>query len=274
MRRTVVPIVATLVIVAVAAPAAAYKVLVEDAALGKHRKVRLDASVGAGKFYLDGAAPAGKLYKVKVVHDEKVVPAVRMAGSRLKLSSRQQGMFGGARKNEWEVHLSSRPVWDIELGMGASKGLLDLSGLRVRELDLETGASQLDIVWKKRNPVTLERARVQGGAAQVKMRGLGYSNVKKIEFEGGAGSFSLDFSGGLAGTARVKVQTGAGAVDIKVPKDVGIRVVDRNIALAQVEWPADLEWDSPPETSNYKKARGKIDLDITAAIGRVSIKRI
>lgn len=242
--------------------------------LKARKRADLRVELGAAKLRIGSTAPPRSLYKIDVAHDPEVEPKVSVEGDTVRLGMTGERTLRRGGRNDWDVHLSPAVVWRLALGLGASKGDLDLSGLKVRELDVEAGAAEVEIRWTRPNLSALERASVRGGAARFALRGLGYSRVRDLSVEGGAGTFDLDFSGPLQGKARVKIQTGAGIVDVDIPRDIGIRVVDRDIALAKVDWPDDLGQGDQPETPDYAKARGRIDLDVKAAIGRVRIRRI
>jgi hypothetical protein len=241
--------------------------------LNKLRTVKLDLEFGAGTLGFGPGVAAGKLYSVAAVHDENFDPRAQLAGGTLSLSSKRRGAFSRSGKNDWTVHLSDVPTWDMNLSVGAAKATIDFSGMRVRELSFDTGASQVELGWSKPNPIPLEEARIRGGAATVALVGLGYSNVKQLQVQGGAGRFDLDFSGPLNGVANVDIQAGIGQITMEIPKAVGLRVLQKDVALAQVKWPADLKPGSQPETANYAKAKAKIDLSLSAAVGRIVVTR-
>lgn len=245
-----------------------------QAPLGGRKSAVLRAELGAAALTLDSEAPAGSLYRVEVDHDPEISPIVKLDRDTLRLATKDERRLRRGGRNDWAIHLGRSVVWTLDLGLGASRGTLDLSGLGVRELDVEAGAAQLEIGWKRPGRVPLERATVQGGAARIALRGLGYSGVRDLSVEGGAGTFDLDFSGPLKGRARVRIQAGVGAIHVDIPKAIGIRVVDRDITMAKVDWPSDLGSGDEPETPNYATARGRIDLDVKAALGKVRIRRI
>ena len=273
MRRVAIPVIA---ILSLASAARAEELLhkIFEAPLKGRKTAEVHVELGAAHVMLDGNAPAGKLYKATVDHDPDIKLKAQLSGDSLRLGTVGDQPLRRGTKNDWKIQLSPAVEWDIGFSVGATKGAIDLSGLKVRQLELEAGAAQMDIMWAEPNGVPLENASIQGGAARISVRGLGYARVRNLEVQGGAGSFALDFSGPLKGLARVKIETGAGTVDLDVPRNIGIRVVDKYIALAKVDWPDDLGTGDRPMTKNYAKGKGRIDLDLTAAIGRVRIRRI
>ncbi|MBM3268174.1 MAG: hypothetical protein FJZ01_11055 [Candidatus Sericytochromatia bacterium] len=269
MRLLISPVlVALTALPALAAP----EVFKASEPIRKLRAVRLDGNIAAVKrFDLYPDAPPGKLFALEVEHDPEVKPRVELAGGTLSLTSERPKLLQGSPDQEWDVHLSPLPVWDLALKFGAARAIMDLGGLKVRDLSLSTGAATVEVFWEKLNRVSLEHAEIEGGASRVKLRGLGFARIQNLAYQGGAGTLELDFAGPLSGTAQVDIQAGVGAIDLKVPKAIGIRVVEKDVALAHVSWPDDLDGR---ETPNYAKAKGRINLKLTAAVGRVRVSRI
>lgn len=241
----------------------------------KIHQIKLDADLGGGRLEVFPDASAKHLASIQVAHDQELRPTVALEGERLRMGVIRGRIFGGIRENNWKIHLSKKVRWDLALALGAAQATLELGGLAVREINVSAGAAQVAIKWSATNKATLERGQFQGGAARITVEGLGHANPQDLEFEGGAGSFVLDFSGPLDRRVRVRLAAGVGAVQIKVPRAVGIRIKEKDVALAHVELPGDLQAGSDGEKSqNYDSARGKIDLEIKAALGRIEIARI
>ena len=114
---------------------------------------------------------------------------------------------------------------DIALAFGAGEGKVQLGGLSVRRLKVETGASQTSIGFDAPNPIPLETLDIQVGAAEFTATGLGNANVRHMNVEAGAGSVDLDFGGAWKGNVTLDVTAAIGSVSIHVPPDI---VIDRH----------------------------------------------
>ena len=69
--------------------------------------------------------------------------------------------------------------------------------------------------------------------------GLANANFKSMTFTGGAGSYSLDFSGQLRTSADVKIEAGAGSVHLDIPGTTAAEVTidgSLNNVSAQGTW--------------------------------------
>jgi hypothetical protein len=77
------------------------------------------------------------------------------------------------------------------------------------------------------------------------MTGLANANFKSMVFKGGAGSYSLDFSGDLRSDASVRVEAGVGTVRLTVPKETAASVtVSGSLTDIDVQGP----WATAGET--------------------------
>jgi hypothetical protein len=65
----------------------------------------------------------------------------------------------------------------------------------------------------------------QTGASTVSLTGLGYANFSDMTFSGGAGTYTLDFSGGLSRDANVTLESGVSSVRLEVPAGTAAEVV-------------------------------------------------
>jgi hypothetical protein len=65
--------------------------------------------------------------------------------------------------------------------------------------------------------------RYQTGASEVKLTGLANANFSTLSFSGGAGNYTLDFSGELQRDAVVTVESGLGNLSLIVPE--GLKAV-------------------------------------------------
>lgn len=68
-------------------------------------------------------------------------------------------------KNECTFTLNEDVLWDIDVNVGAVNGTLDMSKLKVRELDLDMGAGSLKLLFGTNNELT--NVKIDAGASRV-----------------------------------------------------------------------------------------------------------
>ncbi len=93
------------------------------------------------------------------------------------------------RASEWEVGLTAEVPLDLRLEAGASRTTLDLRDLRVRDLELQTGASETRVL--------LPRA----------------AGVTAVKAEAGAASLTFEVPAGVAARIRTRMALGSSRID-------------------------------------------------------------
>ena len=100
---------------------------------------------------------------------------------------------------------------------------------------------------------------------------LGGTGVTNIDVSAGAGSTTIDLTGDWEHDLRGKIETGAGRVTVKVPKDVGVRIdVDRGVAdIDRIGFDKD---GDAYENAAYGTTDVSIDLELEAGAGDINLE--
>lgn len=186
---------------------------------------QLSLEMGSGELDITGGA--SKLVEGSVRYNvEKWQPTIDRSGSQLSITQGKDSNIDIPDNNvinEWSLRLGNTPI-DLQVQAGAYKGTLDLSGVPITNLRVSDGASQATVKFDSPNPARMENLTYKTGASQVDLEGLGNANVAEIVFEGGAGSYTLDFSGDLKQDISVRLTAGMSNVRINVPENANVRV--------------------------------------------------
>lgn len=241
----------------------------DEAALDVHLRY------GVGTLVVGQGAAGGELYRVGIRYDaEQFDPLNEYRAGRLSVGvegSRRGINVGDKEGGEMTLDLSPDLPLDLQLDFGAVAADIDLGGLQVRSLQIQTGASDTDLRFSTPNPATCERIELSMGAAAFRAEGLGNANCASLELEGGAGDVTLDFGGEWRGNMEAEVSMALGSLTLVVPEDVGLRV-DRSTFLTGFE-AQDLEERSGMYySSNWESARYRLDVDLSGAFGSVNIR--
>jgi hypothetical protein len=185
-------------------------------------------SFGAGKLTL---APGSQEFLIEGqatynVSDFK--PSIQVSGNMVRMeqgSLHIQGIprFDDTIRNEWDLQLSERPV-SLKIDAGAYTGSYEFGGLAIEDLEINDGASDVNLSFNAPNLSEMRTFRYNTGASSVRLRGLGYANFAEMIFRGGAGSYSLDFSGELRRDALVSIDSGISSLEIIVPAGTNARL--------------------------------------------------
>jgi hypothetical protein len=71
-------------------------------------------------------------------------------------------------RNEVQIRLNQEPVWDLDLDIGAASIDMDLKDYKIDTLDINAGASSINLTLGNKNPVT--RLTFDAGASSLNIR--------------------------------------------------------------------------------------------------------
>lgn len=192
---------------------------------GGEERLGVTIEYGAGSLQL-GPASGDALYTATVQYDAGVfTPRVDYAHNRLAVGIEgRSGSGRNMRSGELDLRLTPRVPLDLDLKFGAADATLDLAGLQVRRLDVQTGASRTQLNVGALNPVTCESATVHVGAARFEAVGLGNLNAENLMVRGGVGEVVLDFTGAWQRAMDARVEMGLGSLTLRLPEGLPVRI--------------------------------------------------
>jgi hypothetical protein len=136
------------------------------------------------------------------------------------------GIPTGDIVNKWDLSLTQAIPLNLTIEGGASDNTFDLSGLQLKNLKIIQGASDTDVRFDLPNPLQMDLFTFTTGVSSADIYGLANANFKTMTFSGGAGDYTLDFSGTLTHDALVNIKAGASNIKILVP--AGMKVIVNN----------------------------------------------
>jgi len=196
-------------------------------------ETRLTLSFGAGKLTLSPDPQAKNLVEGTALYNvDDLKPKIQKSGDSIEI---RQGDFKRLplfedMKNEWDLKLSDSPL-DLTVQAGAYEGSLELGGLALKSLTVQDGASHVDLSFSDPNQTEMSVLRYETGASDVKLTGLANANFSTLTFSGGAGNYTLDFSGELQRDAIVTVESGLGNLSLIIPEDVDAELTLESTAV-------------------------------------------
>lgn len=178
-------------------------------------------------------------------------------------------------RGRWTLGVTDAvPVsFDVELGVG--KGDFDLSGLQVRDFNLSTSASEVTLRFDTPNAATIENLNIETGVSTFTGYNLGNANFRHLRFEGGVGTYTLDFGGLADREVDVDVTVGMGTLSIVIPTTVGARILYDENWMSSINLEAG--WTTTAEneysTENYRSAAGRMNIRVESGLGSIKIRR-
>jgi hypothetical protein len=180
-------------------------------------------------------------------------------------------------KNYWDLYFTDKIPIQFEIDVGAAESELDFTGLKIRDLDIDIGAAKALIEFRKPNPEKISRMNIGVGASKLEIEGLGNANFKRMDFDGGVGDFTLDFSGELKHQAFVNIDMGLGRLRILLPEDTGVKIESEGSFLSSMSFDRG-EFDEIEDNvwvnDEYGETEGELNFEIEVGLGTVDIEMI
>jgi len=176
-------------------------------------------------------------------------------------------MRSGPESNRMRLGLSDAIPLNLRIRTGVGDARLSLSKLQLSKLELEAGVGGARITSYDPNSIVCDSVRLRNGVGGFEAVGLGNLNFRDLDFEGGVGGASLDFTGEWRQDAEVKIQVGVGGVTVRMPRDVGVEVDAEKHFLSGFHLSGFVKRDSRYYSENYDKAKIRISMRVATGIG-------
>jgi hypothetical protein len=231
-------------------------------------------SFAAGTLDLRPGGP-GQLYEMELRYrDDQFRPLQEYRRGELELGLESRGgniNLGGSRDgNEMELLLGTDVPLELDIEFGAGEGTMDLGGLRLARLELAAGASETTVDVSAPNRERMEEATFEVGAAEFTALRLGNLNASRITLDAGVGDVTLDLSGGDARNTQVEVSMGLGALELRFPREVGVRI-EKDSFLTSMDTPEMVKRDGVWYSGNWDEAERRVHVELDAAFGSVEV---
>lgn len=235
--------------------------------------LHVDVQYGAGHLTLMPAA-GRLLYRSVLRYDAELFdPSFSYNDGRLTVGFETARIRGrNLEAGQLDLALATGVPLDLDLKFGAAEARLELGGLSIREAHISTGASQTELTVSRPNPLRCSLT-LEVGAADFTARDLGNLNVESLKVSGGVGKVTLDFGGEWRSNMDAEVDMGLGALVLRVPRGIGVRVRKRGI-LASFNGSGLTRDGDVYISENWDDAPHHLTVDIEAALGAIRVEWI
>jgi len=235
-------------------------------------------SNGGGKYIMQSEITYSKeLYKPEVVYKtvgkrgklrliSKQIDKSRFWGHSKKSSS------ANVKNNYWCVSMIETipTAYNIDLGLG--RGILDFTNLKVNNLSLACGLSDVVVEFTKSNKERIRMLVIETGLGNVEAYGLGYANMDRFDVECGLGSTNLRFDGDLNRDVKGRITVGLGSVNIEIPEKYAVQIEAESSFLSSINFRGFREIEENVYRSkNWKSAKKRIYMIVEIGLGSVDI---
>jgi hypothetical protein len=234
---------------------------------------------------------SGKIVSVRNLDPSNAPPRITMDYTvrnrigYLEVGLGTDGEQGGRKKGRIRVEHLEQGTWtlqfsdalpisfDVELGIGT--GRFDMTGLQVKDFNLSTGASEVEMSFDEENALEIQNLNIESGMSRFDGHNLLNARFKHFRFQGGVGSYTLDFGGTLRSEVEVEVEVGLGFATLIIPKDVGARLIYEKNWVSRLDCDADFESNTESEylSTNYYRAPGKMNITLNSGLGSIKVRR-
>lgn len=228
---------------------------------------------GAGRLAIQ-AGETGTLYRMHLRYDEESFePVAKYERGRLDL-----GVEGTKNSLRWrkedtqqmDLSLARGVPMALDLEFGAVRADLDLGGLAMTGLKLKTGASESRVDISEPNPIRMSEASLEVGAADFQVRNLGNLNAEIINVNAGVGNLVLDFRGDWQRDADVSVDMGLGALELRFPEGLGIRL-SKDTFLTSLDSEGLVKRGNSYYSVDWEDAEHRVTVTVDAAFGSIDV---
>lgn len=227
---------------------------------------------GAGKLDIAPAA-SGTLYRANLRYDaDAFTPEVSYANSRLRFGMENGNVRGrNLKEGRLDLRLSPDVPLELDLAFGATDATVELGGLLVRHVNIQTGASRTVVSVSSPNEEECRLFEVEVGAASFEARNLGNLNAPRLTLQGGVGEVVLDFTGRWQQDMNAGVEMGLGSLTLRLPRGLGVRIVKDGL-LASFDSQGLTKRGDVYYSEDYDDATYKLALDLDAALGSIRVE--
>ncbi len=177
-------------------------------------------------------------------------------------------LFNSNVVNDWNLSLANAPM-SLVIKAGAYEGEYELGGLSIHDLEVTDGASKVDMSFSKPNQVQMSSLQYTTGASQVTLKGLANAYTSDLTFRGGAGDYTLDFSGSLRANMTVTVESGVSQVTLVVPVGVNAQVITETGLMAVS---AGAGWQQQGSTYSLSGTGNTITVNVKMGAGNLRLE--
>lgn len=249
--------------------------------INKEKAFKADINLSIGSVEISGSNDPASLYSLDLDYDKaNSTPDISYSAASggeeghlffVLRDAAKGGIRTGRQDTKLRINITNLIPLDLKLSTGVGESRLNLSGGRLNRLDFQSGVGSTKISSYDPNQAACESIHIKNGVGEMDAVGLGNMNFRTFEFEGGVGEAKMDFTGEWKSDADIKIQVGVGAVTLKMPGNVGVRVEASKSPLSGLHLDRFNKVDNLYYSDNYDAAKIRIFIHIVAGIGECRI---
>ncbi len=240
--------------------------------------LRADVDLKVGDLQVSPGSP-DRIYELELRYNEQLFrPAVdfRRDGKEADLTigfeSEGRSSFRRMSENLIRLKVSPEAALDLNANTGVGSSTIDLSGLKLQSLNLQTGVGETKLSMLQPNRGTCERVEISAGVGEFELIGLGNLGFRTFNFRGGVGESTLDFSGDWSQIGEVRVEVGVGEVLLRIPRSLGAEIRMNKGFFSDANLPEFRKEGNTYFSQNLDRVDKVLRFRVQAGIGGVSVR--
>lgn len=184
----------------------------------------------------------------------------------------------GSSEKLWKLYLTDTKPYSLDLDYGLGNANVDLSGLAVSRLKINTGSANVNVSYDAgiENKVTMDTFFVKVDLGNLNVRQVNLSRSKFIVAEVSFGNMLLDFSEPPTVMPVIRGSVGAGNMVIVLPDDtVPVKVTINDSWLCSMKLSRSLRKTGEYTYTNAaysKDPRNAMTFDLDVSMGKIVFK--
>ena len=161
---------------------------------------------------------------------------------------------------------------DMYFDFGLGKADLDLTGLRISQLVIDCGLSDVTLVKTKPNIINCDKVQISTGMTDFNSTALGNFNASNYIFDVGIGSAEIDMSGSSNKDSKLKIDVTVGSLELKLPTNTNIELTVNKNMLSSVNVKGLVSsGDGKYNSRKNQKRWSTMRADVSVGLGSVDI---
>ena len=178
----------------------------------------------------------------------------------------------------WKMYLTDAKPYFLELNYGIGNANVDLSGLAIKNLKINTGSADVNVGYYSalENQIDMDTFFVKVDLGSVNVTNLNMARSRYMMADVGFGNMTLDFRSKPVVSNKIKGSVGAGNLTILLPTtDTPVLVKIKDSWLCSVKIPSQFKKISENVFANAaytKDAKNSLTFDLDVSMGNIIFK--
>jgi len=175
----------------------------------------------------------------------------------------------------WKMYLTDAKPYFLELNYGVGNANVDLSGLAIKTLKINTGSADVNVGYYSslENQIDMDTFFVKVDLGSVNVKNLNMSRTRFVIADVGFGNMTLDFRSKPLVSNKIRGSVGAGNLTILLPSaETPVLVKIKDSWLCSVKMPSQFKRISESVFANAaytKDAKNSLTFDLDVSMGNI-----